>query len=633
MSKHYKPVASAIRSDSLLTVIALAGAIILTGCNESAAPEQQDSDTFSLTVVYDEGISGSHSQGTYHYSRNSRVKYAFKPDAGYENISVLIDSGADLDEDFQIAPDSGAIVLNSDVTILAGADRISDNAAERPVHSVAAERQIRSILEPVNSSSILSRYKELGDSLETWRTDSVLMLEIDRIINDIISDSTQWERLDKISRELGGAHIIVTPETEDSSTDDESYREETPILSIPSPDIRTSTLLSGPPIRGSSNRGKEPYAIVHINGVLTDPLSALKSTAELSNTLDAMSLSRRMRYRVSLLYNPSSLYDPENNSLRYVRCLNAASSQNRLLNSLALAVRVAKCSGKKVREVARRYDDLRQATDQILKLSLGINQPEPFAVDLADSIQQWRRADQHVLLVPHSQGNLMSQEAINELRRRDELNPALDSNCLIAISTASPLSSNWGLHETRLKGVVTKGDIILSVGGNSFPQINTSHFSKELSRVKRLRNTDEGMYYIRMLVLRLYMHGFTEGYLRHPEVQTAIQTALTQTQSRCSLGRITLVPFIHVERPESRLPGLWPLTVHLLDESGHYLLGKRRLELYVRDPRVLRVYRTTSGDFMYSSLRADSTTVRISSRDIFGEMLYWFMLPPGTVVN
>jgi hypothetical protein len=143
----------------------------------------------------------------------------------------------------------------------------------------------------------------------------------------------------------------------------------------------------------------------------------------------------------------------------------------------------------------------------------------------------------HVIMVPHSQGNLFTIQAFQALANANQSPTDSDAACFAALPTASPTSSGYPIGTTRISAVQVAGDVILSVPGPKFPPTPTY-----LSTLLGLTNLSTPLGAPGVAVLSalrtvgsIYLHKFVESYLAPSGARELVKKAAKDIYSNCEI--------------------------------------------------------------------------------------------------
>jgi uncharacterized protein YjdB len=270
--------------------------------------------------------------------------------------------------------------------------------------------------------------------------------------------------------------------------------------------------------------------IIYINGVNTDPLGnadvvvALRSMAykELGWSFTSSSSPHRFRY----IYNPTASYS--RTASQYCAMRDALNIAGVSLEGAA-GFMLPSCSATL---------DLAQAALQLMNLENSVPlKAQPAALALRTAVKEELTAGRTVTVVAHSQGNLMTQQALSGMSNAD-------LSCVRVISVAAPTTQAWPAvtlkpttgSETTIpievslaaKSELTE-DILLLLGHNQSPP--TELVASDLSRafdktLHALGLSIPGESTWDRLKFDLALHFMLADYLSQPETRSWIRHAL-----------------------------------------------------------------------------------------------------------
>lgn len=261
--------------------------------------------------------------------------------------------------------------------------------------------------------------------------------------------------------------------------------------------------------RLNGNAPPLPTTVIYVNGVDTDPTTAVDSKAHLQSVLQ-QKLGWAFgtgRHTISLTYNPSAAYAGTPSS--FLLC-------SRLRNE-------NQTGG------ACLFADVAQAGVQAFNIwsnfQLGA---QPAANSLASHIRLAQAQGRGVIVVAHSQGNLMAIEALNLLS-------ATEKSCVGIVSVASPSSafpsSVAGLYGSIAKGARAK-DFMFATGEgfNNFTRVSndlTDAFDTDLAQLESdgygpLSPINSIKYAAAKAAYDIFIHGFSNSYLEQSKTASVI---------------------------------------------------------------------------------------------------------------
>jgi len=151
---------------------------------------------------------------------------------------------------------------------------------------------------------------------------------------------------------------------------------------------------------------------------------------------------------------------------------------------------------------------------------------------LLDNIRSLREQGSHVIVVAHSQGNLLIQQALQSL-----IPVPGDSTFLGVLALAAPTSSGWTLDDNHLLSITVGGDLVPNAGFSTWERMDTplSHVaSSALSAV-----SFNLVHYLQEFVKwGLTLHAVDVSYFGQPEVQARIRGDLIQLYHEATVGAV-----------------------------------------------------------------------------------------------
>jgi hypothetical protein len=502
----------------------------LTSCHDTISPSPSNASSARLTIVSEHGVLGSHTTGTTIHAIGTHIPYLFHADSGYANTLLLLDDTTYVDT-------IGTLIMDRDHTLVISADKVTPiPPTDEPI--AHALRTLLTTPTPAAFQSLLTTLDTLAD---TTNLDTRLRDAIHATI-DPIQDSSALKALDSA---LANRAFIVTkgaaPHPQNSGSHDNDNDTGGGIVSNILPPSPPSPRLSLSPL--SRSLDEEPVVITHINGILTSPFDALQNATYIARIIQEIAWPAAIPYTVTLLYNPTAGIPPDQRTSLH-RCLSHLADRADKLGVNSFPLFLAKCTGKTIKDAIAHFDDIREAAWQYFKLITNIKAPEPHAIAIADSTTRWRNQGNHVLYVPHSQGNMMVQEAVNLLATRSLYNPPRDSTCLGVVSLAAPLSSHWPVSSKHLKGLAVEGDLILSLKTNDFPRSRTPLSDSATRDIKKWSEINPLIAAYKRVIWGLRLHSLIEGYLHPSALRSQFESAIVHTYGSCALNYIAPSPSV-----------------------------------------------------------------------------------------
>lgn len=282
-----------------------------------------------------------------------------------------------------------------------------------------------------------------------------------------------------------------------------------------------ASLSGGRSVHGAPTVANNRLTAYYINGIFADPVAQWNNTASLAELAEPMGIT------TASLLNPSW---KQESPTPFLDCLLDSQDGRQwflsLLNALACNTVV---------------QDVAEARAQIDAITAGAQSGDPFVTTLRETLEQNLDVTRGVVLVAHSQGNMMVQEALRALEQRvpSSALPAA-GRCVVVLSIAAPLSDSWPAA-FPVRGIIAAGAeskdlLLLHPNLNRFPTI-ASERTAELDAWLRLGawRLDE------RLRLAPYIAGFflhsMATYLGTPAtrrwIETRLQLAATELESGC----------------------------------------------------------------------------------------------------
>jgi len=465
-----------------------------------------------FTVLVGPGVRGAPGASDSLWSYGSRVPYAFAPAPGYENVMVRVDGMA--------ARPVGLVVTDTEHILTVTADRrVVLNSSVLPLYQRA--RAVLSAAEPVGAYQayldMASGYVESSARGVDAATQDVRDVEF--LAFDPIRDSAA---LRKVDAALGG-HVFTVDSAGGATVS--AARQS-----------RTRSVLRGLDATGEDSTEKTVF--LYVNGIATPqfgPQGAFATRLVLHRIVSEVPLFRdQRRFDVKLFYNRTYSEQRPTSEQQRSHCVALFASRfaSGYVGANSLAPFMAACMSD---PAYRRFSDhdLLECVRQMWAIIANTDGVEEDAAALAARIQELRTAGSHVILVPHSQGNLMANQAIHRLRSvTHEFEPARDSTCIGLVSLASPTSRRWELGEHYIAPVVVRGDVVPTID-NDWPPIDTD-LSHELLDHPSLETafTPTG----------IILHEVIGSYLMQPQSRAAIRLGLENVYRACAVSSLAVRP-------------------------------------------------------------------------------------------
>jgi len=527
-----------------------------------------------LTVRLEPGVIASPAAFDTAYPVGTAVSYSFAPAPGYRNVLVALDDS--------LVPASGSVVMGTGHLLWAAADL----DVELPLATDPLVVELHGLL---TAEDPVSTYQQILDDVGAL-FDAVGPDEASRrmklaglVAYDPIRDSAALVRVDDA--------LALHEFTVGSGEYDGSGASGGPVIIAdrsPSGALREAAPGSGcflqrpPEVPGSS----EPTRVVYINGIRTTFDEAATTTRGLDCALVQSGQLSGSRYTVRMFYNRTWSVQLPEDVRKAFWCVFAGVRWQSQWSFLARIVGYSACATQAAVTAIRTQDYL-EAFSQFAKVQAG----SPGLSEDADSLARYfagvRAHDgEHVIVVAHSQGNLITQQAVQALRDRGLYAPRADSLCLAAVAVAAPTSSNWPIPDDHLLGLQVPGDLLsLLTHRNHFPTISTSYSDSTQALVELIRSqlagaTDPGqrLALVQMANLVRWSHGvrlhsMDETYLGEQPARDAITNDVATLHRQCTIGQLALDPASVTLRVQSSTP----LAVSATNRNSLPLLLKRNV--------------------------------------------------------
>ncbi len=510
-------------------------------------------DTRLLAVRVDPGVIASGAARDSAYAEGSVVPYSFAAAPGYTHVLVLLDDS--------LVPASGSVTMGSGHLLWAAADvDVALPGADDPW--VVELRSLLTAADPVvRYQQILNDVGSLYDAVGTEEAGRRIRLA-GLVAYDLIRDSAAIVRVDRAlalhefvlggSAYGGGGGGGVTIANRAPAG---AGRDVAPGLGC--------TPQRPPEVPGTA----EPTRVVYVNGINTAPDEAARTAHALRCQLlaDGQLTGSTILFRT--FYNRTWSEQLTDDVRRNASCIAAGMRWSGLWSVPTQIVAFAACKAS-AGVLALRTNDYIEAVRQYAAV-LGIsNAVEEDADSLARYLARHRHLDgEHMIVMAHSQGNLLTQQALQVLRSRGRYDPRRDSLCIGVVSVAAPTSSNWQMPTDYLIGLQASGDLLsLVTQRNHFPVITTPYSDSTAALIAQLRgliasapDRAQQRALAELLIVTQFtrgerLHSIDQTYLGEQPTRDAITHGIAYLHRQCTTGRIAIVPDHATVRVQSTLP-------------------------------------------------------------------------------
>jgi len=455
--------------------------LVLASCKDSIGPVAE----YTLTVVAEPGAQVSPAPGTHPYSEGTVVSYAASPRAGYRHLALALDSAL-------VAP-QGTIRMDRDRVLYVSADPTENVLPSGEPVVLAAKALLGSGAPAQAFRTMLEEYTRLVQRVGSDSA-AVLMQVVDAVVFDpaIVGDD-----LRRVSQALNGLEFEYVPPAPPASS---AFRIAQSAATIVGADTLVRTVF------------------LHTNGILNGPAAAQAGLVAMAGAAieagfplvqlgdDSWAARGRVAYR--MLYNHSMLDFTSNCAFKLF---------NEITRRGLAFVRTVPWHSRSMLEArlgCTLRDDVSESLSQMLRHMTGVPSYLPGdAVRLRGRVNSYRTMGYNVVLTAHSQGNLMTMDALAGIEPRRAGQPT----CVSYVGIAPPLFANHAAAdpaEAILVGTGRALDFVARLPGPKPPPVD-SEMSKQYDQEWPLwtyfaGDTAEAIY---SLYVGYKLHGLTESYL------------------------------------------------------------------------------------------------------------------------
>lgn len=479
-----------------------------------------------VVIVRDGGVGGTAWSDTTG-NVGDRLSYGFVPMPGYTNVQVRVDG--------QAASDSGDVVVDAaGHAITATADRI----ITIPSRAIGLYTAAEAVL---TAADVPAAYQAYLDSIYEYQgrsTDAGLAEQDVRAVEDsAFNFLTHEAALRRVDAALAGYSFRFGP---DSLGDPGGA----PIVNPGDTGVVIVDRVAG----GESPRHSlaqapgdtiEPTVYLYVNGIWTGALRTYGTYQILDSLVAAVPGLGSKKITTRFFYNRTWVDQVPTPLQRRVDCTAAFNDAHvdGGLGANSLASYIATCTQDTT--VRRATDeDLLESLSQVIDIVFfNASVPKVDAVRLANDIQRYRKLGRHVIVVPHSQGNLMAVQAIEWLSQHGGYGGLNDPACLGVVSLASPVAaSRFGVPEHQHAAVAVDGDLVADLGGTAVPPRISTVLSRAVAasaaELAKTRPITAQLY--RTLAGVSTLHSVDSSYFRY-EAADAVKRGLVQVYGACTV--------------------------------------------------------------------------------------------------
>lgn len=467
-----------------LRSLALAIAVVTGACRSGSAdgPTDPSKQQKELKIVTGRGViaqpagSGRHPSG-------ERVSYSFALEPGFTNLIVRLDG-------VEAAP-AGSVTMDTDRVLAATADSAS---ALGSVDSIAISAA-RTILTADDPRRVLASLYQNAWNDERIRGTGAAAQTVSNV----------------------AAHSFVSADFSALGVVHERLRGQVFDIDLPeAPSLSAAASVSDP--------AALPFTLIYINGMLTSPSEAVENVFMVRNVVTTANLPdfSRPAYRVKHLYNAT--WSERRAEATFCRAATLVIAIKARVSPFGVVRNVASVCGF--------FADLTRAALDIAELIGWVPGSSPEASALTEMLFEERRQGRGVILIGHSQGTLIAQNAMRATLESVQNLESSSQRCAGFVSLGSPLPNGFLFRHQRtlfVAGNLTK-DIILQLpttsGSTGIPNSLAVDSDAATAFWNELNLGGWAQVYF-----GLRLHAF-ESYLQSPPLRETIQAELRNQVAR-----------------------------------------------------------------------------------------------------
>lgn len=526
-----------------------------------------------LTAMVAAGVIGTPAAGVASFAQGAAVPYSYAPGPGYDSIIVLLDR--------QPMPATGTFVMDS--------NRVLTVAARQVITALpGTEGLVSSAHALLTAPDKIAAYQAfLTASMNFAKTvdDATALDGLERVgalAFDEVADSAALEALDDA---LANHLFIIAGQN------------------VPPP-----------------QDGKEHIAYVYVNGIKTTEDEVAGRGGVLNKLQEVIAALPSDSFDVTTyFYNRTHRAQPGSSPdavTRYLNCEDETRRRSVKQPQAYYSALMDRCLSR----VNVSSPDYIEAARQWITLYLNSPEIEADADSLAEFIQSWRESGRHTILIAHSQGNMMVQQAVIAMKQSHQYVPQTDSIGIAVLSLAAPSGFNWPLDSYHMAPINVSGDLVAQLGG--FGSIFTPLSAVASASIA----TASAINPLSGIIAQGYwgfsrLHHVSEAYLGQPIIRAAMHDSLSRLVREVTVGKVTAsVSSTWLELEETlRLDST---NVTISNGNGRKLPG-RRAAITMANPSVALVDSTrrvtglaagTSDIYVGSWAFADTIALTVSDR-------------------
>lgn len=464
------------------------------GGDQISGPPAPTVERFSVSITTSAGVNSTPASGTQQVVKGGVLTYSFSAASGYDNLRVFLDT-------VEVAS-SGSFAVDRNRTLAATVSSVI--ALPQSAGPIAnALQSLLSASNPMPALRDLDRqFSVLSDATDPVTAVQQLQIAQAKSYDPIADAPRIAATLLQISDSLAAQDAAASQTAEFRASRQSSVGQTAPVTTI-----------------------------YYVNGIRTD-LSATTSTLSLIRSLlTSTAYADNNKYPVISSYNQTWKYSLSKDGLTTLVCLQGVANQVRqgLISALP---NMRKCFAFSVGDIPFTAD-LPEAFLQFINVSYGSfpSSAQPDAVTLAGRVAAGLSNNGRVVIVAHSQGNLMAAEALKILRAGSS---ASSLKCLgiigIAPPTPTPIAGSPVIKaELFAEGQQSK-DLLLKIPPIQAANLSTPKLANGTTVAWDPAIASEWIWKTLFKWAAGYdIHGIDASYLGQLETRAWARTALTQT--------------------------------------------------------------------------------------------------------
>jgi hypothetical protein len=444
------------------TLLVFAQLLLACKTEESQGPQAR------LTVVVGPGVVANPNAGTVMVPVNSEVAYSFSAKSGFERVHAILDSSA--------VGVVGTVLMSTDHVLYAAADTIIVSTAQQ----TASIQKLRAVLSSADPEEAFKVFVQGAYDESRLLPAGATSPTIDALRRSAFDPQSDAAELQRVQRVFNGEMMDLDFGSPNSGAS------------------QSQSLLADATL---------PVRIIFINGIWTDLSEAVDDIIGIRKVVDGASIPNFSRppNSLRLFYNATTSERPQTSTFCRIAAMRQAWS--RLFEPFSVWLYTELKCGQ-INDAFRALDDINRVIADETTIS-------DEAAALADSIVASRRLGRAVLLVGHSQGTLIAQQALRRVYGSNDPNSDVQK-CTGLISIAGPVYNPFPIrHVTSfyVKGSATEDLITLWPSAAGGPGTRTSLSDKTDALFQKLKTDMPKLEPVWHVALDLPLHNLLTSYI------------------------------------------------------------------------------------------------------------------------